>query len=292
MTSKVILTCAVTGAGEIKSPHVPVTPEQIASSAIRAADAGASIVHLHVRDPETGAPSMELALYEEVVERIRASHSNVVLNLTGGAGARFNPDTYDSAAPHQGTTITTPDMRMEHILKLKPEIATIDVATINMGENAIVNTPAHLRQMADMIRAATAKPEIEIFDIGGIRLAERMIKDGYFDPVPLFQIVLGVPWTAGASAETLQFMVRQLPDPCHWAAFGISRFEFPMLAQALILGGHIRVGLEDNIYLSDGVLVEENAQLVERAVALARLLGHEIATPDEARAILGLRGDQ
>ncbi|WP_417522423.1 3-keto-5-aminohexanoate cleavage protein [Marinovum sp.] len=292
MTNKVILTCAVTGAGAINSPHVPITPEQIANSAIRAAEAGATIVHLHVRDPETGAPSMRFDLYKEVVERIRASQTDVILNLTGGAGSRFIPDAADPSRGGEGTTLATPAARMDHILCLKPEIATIDVATINMGENAIINTPEHLRQMARMIRDAGAKPEIEVFDIGGIRLAAKMLADGDFDQVPLFQIVLGVPWTAGATAETMQFLVRQLPDPCHWAAFGISRFEFPMLAQALILGGHIRVGMEDNVYLSRGELATENAQLVERAVQLSELLGHEIATPSEAREILGLRGTQ
>jgi uncharacterized protein (DUF849 family) len=285
--SKVILTCAITGAGEIKSPHVPVTPQQIATSAIEAAEAGATVVHLHVRDPETGKPSMDIDLYTEVVDRIRASRTDVVLNLTGGAGARFIPDGV-SANGAPGSSLTSPERRVEHIARLRPEIATLDVATLNMGEHAVINVPSHLREMARLIRKAGARPELEIFDSGGIYLSNRLISEGLVDTPALFQMVLGVPWGAAANPDTLLYLARQLPAGCHWAAFGISRMEYPMLAQALLLGGHVRVGMEDNVYLDKGVLARDNAQLVEKAVRLMRILGFEVASPDEARALLKL----
>lgn len=294
MSKKVIISCALTGAAPTmsKSPYVPVTPEQIANSAIEAGRAGAAIAHIHVRQPDTGAASMDLALYKEVVDRIRASDSDIVINLTGGPGARYMPDAANPKVATADSTISSPQRRVEHILELKPELASLDLSTFNMGEAAFVNVPEHLREMAAAMRSAGVKPELEVFDVGGITLGKHLIDKGYIDSPALFQLVLGVQWAAEATPETLQFMARQLPASCKWSAFGISRASYPMLAQSLILGGHVRVGMEDNLYLSDGVLAESNAQLVERAVKLVQLLGCEVATPSDTRKLLGLRGTQ
>jgi len=289
---KTILTCAVTGAGAIRSPHVPITPEQIATSAIEAAEAGAAIVHLHARYPETGEPSMELAHYTEIVERIRASRTDVIINLTGGPGARYSPSKDDPLRGTAASTLSTPQRRLEHIAALKPELSSLDVATLCMGEHALINTPGDLRVMAAAMREAGTKPELEIFDSGGISLAKQLIAEGLIDGPPLFQLVLGVAWGAIATPDTLSYLARQLPEGCEWAAFGISRMQYPMLAQALVLGGQVRVGLEDNIYLAPGVLAKSNAELVTRGVQIVRLIGGEVASPDEARALLGLGGNR
>jgi uncharacterized protein (DUF849 family) len=235
---------------------------------------------------------MDEDLYAAVVEQIRASRTDVVLNLTGGPGARFVPGAPMAAFGAAGTALREPSARLGHIVALKPEIATLDVATLNMGESAIVNTPVHLREMAQIIREAGAKPELEIFDTGGVGLSKKLISDGYIDAPALFQIVLGVTYGAVATADTMQYVARQLPPGCQWAAFGISRMQFPMMAQALILGGHVRVGMEDNIYLEQGVLAKSNAQLVDKAVKLIRLLGFDLASPDEARQLLNLKNHQ
>jgi uncharacterized protein (DUF849 family) len=288
---KTILTCAVTGAGAIRSPHIPITPAQIAVSAIEAAEAGAAIVHLHARDPDTGEASMEFRHYAEIVERIRASRTDVVINLTGGPGARFSPSKDNPLVGTPASTLCLPPRRVEHVVALKPELSSLDVATLCMGEHALINTPADLREMAAAMREAGIKPELEIFDSGGIALAKQLIADGLIDGQPLFQLVLGVAWGATASPDTLSYLARQLPADCQWAAFGISRMQYPMLAQSLVLGGHVRVGLEDNIYSAPGVLAKTNAELVARGVQIVRLLGHDVATPAEAREMLGLHGN-
>ena len=287
-----IITCAVTGGGALgrNSGAVPITPEHIAQSAVDAAKAGAAIAHIHVRDPHTGMPSSELALYEEVVDRVRASGTDVILNLTTGAGARFVPSDND---PRQGTdesTLTTPERRVEHIAQLKPEICTLDIATMNFGEHVFLNTPAHLRTMAKAITAAGVLPELEAFEPGHILLARKMIEDGLLPDPPLVQLCLGISWGTPASAEAMVFMKGLLPPGARWSAFGISRHQFPMAAQAVVLGGHVRVGLEDNLYLGPGELAPSNAALVERAAKIVTLLGAEPATPRQARAALGLAG--
>ena len=293
MRDKVIITCAVTGSGATvgKHPAIPVTPEEIARAAIEAGEAGAAIAHIHVRDPLTGRPSRDPALFREVVERIRASRSDIVLNLSCGAGGRYDPHPEDPLRHGPGSTMTQPAERMRHVTELKPEICSLDVGTMNMGEFAFVNIPRHLREMARLMRDAGAKPELEVFDAGHIRFAGQMVADGLVEVPPLFQIVLGVAWGAPQTPETMAFMKSLLPPGANWAAFGISRMEFPMAAQAVLLGGHVRVGLEDNLYVEKGVF-GSNAQLVEKAARLIRLLGPEVATPAEARAILGLRGTQ
>ncbi len=290
MTDRTIVTCALTGSFDTpkKNPAVPVTPEQIARSALDAAAAGAAIVHIHVRDPATGAPSMELALYREVVERIRERNGDVILNLTTGAGGRFVPGETDPAVAGPGTTFVTPEARTRHVGALKPEICTLDIATMNFGEHLFLNTPAHLRAMAKAIREAGVKPEIEVFDLGHIELARHLITEGHLAQPPLFQLCLGIPWGAPATPETLVALRARLPEDAVWSAFGIGRAEFPMLAVAAGMGGHVRVGLEDNLYLGRGQLAPSNAALVEKAVSLLAHVDRTPASPAEARAILGL----
>jgi uncharacterized protein (DUF849 family) len=293
MQDKVIVTCAVTGSGDTvgKHPAIPVTPEEIARAAIEAGEAGAAIAHIHVRDPKTGKPSRDVELFREVVERIRASNSDIVINLSCGAGGRYDPHPDDPRLHGPGSTMAQPADRVRHVTELKPEICSLDVATMNMGEVAFVHVPRHLREMATLMRAAGAKPELEVFDTGHIRLARHLVDHGFVDRPPLFQVVLGVAWGAPQTPETMMHMKSLLPEGAHWAAFGISRMEYPMAAQAILLGGHVRVGLEDNLYVERGVF-GTNAQLVEKATRLVRLLGADVATPAEARAILGLRGTQ
>ena len=290
MPRPVIITCALTGGGDTTgvSPFVPVAPKQIAEEALAALAAGAAIVHIHVRDPQTGKPSRELALYSEVVERIRQSGSDVVINLTTGAGARFLPLDSD---PNRNALdgMATPQERIPHVLELKPEICSLDVATMNFGGHAFVNIPDHIEKIALAVLAAGVTPELEVFDLGHVALAAHMHVGGAFGKKPLWmQLCLGVSWGAPATTEAMLAMKQALPPGAVWSAFGISRHEFAMVAQAVILGGHVRVGLEDNLYLKAGTLSPGNAPLVERAVAIIRDLGEEVATPEQARSIIGL----
>lgn len=270
------------------NPAVPVTPKQIADEALAARAAGAAVVHIHVRDPETGEPSMELAHYEEVVNRIRDAGSDVLINLTTGAGARYAPSDADPMRASKDSTMSTPEKRVEHVLKLKPELCSLDIATMTFPSYAFVNLPAHLERMAKMIQDAGVKPELEVFDLGHVRLASNFVQRGIIRGRPLFQLCLGIPWTAPATSAGMMAMAAELPKDAQWAAFGISSQEFPMVAQAVVLGGNVRVGLEDNLYLSRGVLARSNADLVERAVRIIESIGPAVATPAEARAILGL----
>lgn len=290
MTRPVVITCAVTGAADStrKNPAVPVTPSAIAAEALAAHAAGAAIVHLHVRDPETGAPSMEFALYREVVERIRASGADVVLNLTTGPGARFVPDDADPPGFAEDSRLRSPEARAAH-LSLRPQICSLDIATMNFGSFAFVNTPAHIERIGALAAEAGAKPELEVFDLGHIRLAKHLLAEGRVktDP-PLFQLCLGVPWGAPASVEALVFMQRELPPGAPWSAFGVGPTQHHITATTIALGGHVRVGLEDNLYVDKGVLASGNAALVERAVAIIRALGHRPASTAEARELFHL----
>ena len=291
MPTPTILTCALTGAGDAtaKNPAVPVTPEEIAISGIAAARAGAAIIHIHVRDPETRLGSMNVDDYREVVERVRDSGVDVVINLTTGPGARFVPGDPDPKIAGPGSTITTPERRVEHILALRPEICSLDMGSMNFGPHVFANIPAHLSTMAASIREAGVKPELEVFEAGHIQLAAKMVADGAFDAPQLFQIVLGVPWGAPATPEAMVFMRNQLPSGANWAGFGIGRAEFPFVALAAMLGGHCRVGLEDNLYLEQRVLAPSNAALVEKAVRILTLTGATVATAQQTREMLGLR---
>lgn len=290
MAQSVIISCALTGGGDTTgtSPHVPVTPAQIAAEALAARKAGAAVVHIHVRDPATGKPSRHVALYRETVSRIRESGSDVLINLTTGPGARYVPDPAAPGGVGKGTTMAAPEDRVAHVLELRPDICSLDVATMNMGPHAFVNVPAHLQKMATMIREAGVKPELEVFDLGHIELSKRLIAEGYIADPPFLQLCTGVPWGAPSTTEAMLAMRNALPPGAIWSAFGISRHQFPMAAQAVILGGHVRVGLEDNLYLARGELSPGNAALVERAAAIVRALGASVATPDEARGILHL----
>ncbi|PIW30047.1 MAG: NADPH:quinone reductase [Rhodospirillales bacterium CG15_BIG_FIL_POST_REV_8_21_14_020_66_15] len=290
MSQKTIITCAVTGSAPTpeKTKATPVTPEQIAQSSLDAATAGAAVCHIHVRDPKTGKPSMEFEYYKEVTERIRDAGSNMIINLTTGPGARYMPSDDDPLVPAEGTEYVGPARRTEHVEILKPEICSLDVATMNFGERAFMNVPRHMRIMADRIKAAGVKPELEVFDTGHIELCKQLIKEGHIDEPPYFQLCLGISYGATATPEAMMHMRDRLPAGAPWSAFGISRQQFPMVAQAVLLGGNVRVGLEDNIYLGPGEMAPSNAALVERAATIIENLGSSVATPDEARAILGL----
>src|SRR5215212_2795521 len=291
MQRKVMISCAVTGSADSvgKNPAVPVTPEQIATSAIDAAKAGAAIVHIHVRDPKTTLPSMEGALYAEVVDRIRSSGTDVIINLTTGPGGRFSPDPTDPMKPGPGTTLRTPRQRVQHVLDLRPDICSLDMGSMNMGPNVFVNTPSILEAMAADIGAAGVTPELEVFETGHLLLAKRMIENGHLKGPGLFQICLGIAWAQPATSDAMIYMRNLLPSGSQWFAFGISLHQFPMAAQAVLLGGHVRVGLEDNLYLERGRLAPSNAALVAKAVKVIEILGSQVATPNDARTMLGLR---
>jgi uncharacterized protein (DUF849 family) len=288
MQRKVMIACAVTGSADTpaRSPAVPVTPREIAASAIDAAKAGAAIVHIHVRDPKTTRPSMDLALYREVVERIRASGTDVLVNLTTGPGARFIPGVEDALVPGPGSTLSLPAKRVRHVVELAPEICSLDMGSMNMGGQVFVNTPAHLEAMAEAIRDAGVTPELEVFEAGHLMLAKRLIETGHIKPPGLFQICLGISWGQPATSEAVIYMRSLLPPDCVWFAFGISLHQFPIAAQTVLLGGHVRVGLEDNLYLEKGKLAPSNAALVEKAATIINLLGDHVATPAEARQML------
>jgi uncharacterized protein (DUF849 family) len=288
MQRKVMISCAVTGSADTpgRNPAVPVTPPQIAQSAIDAAKAGAAIVHIHVRDPLTTRPSMDGALYREVVDRIHSSGVDVLINLTTGPGARFAPGTEDPLKPGPATNMKLPAQRVQHVIDLHPEICSLDMGSMNMGGHAFVNTQAYLETMAIAIRDANVIPELEVFEAGHLLLARRMIETGHIRPPGVFQICLGIAWGQPATPEAMMYMRQLLPGNAPWFAFGISLYQFPMVAQAVLLGGHVRVGLEDNIYLGKGELAPSNAALVEKAVRIIEVLGDQVATPAEARKIL------
>ena len=290
MQRKVIISCAVTGSADTpgRNPAVPVTPEQIANSALDAAKAGAAIVHIHVRDPQTSKPSMDIAHYREVVERIRASGSDVLINLTTGPGARFTHDENDPSKPGPGSVLKSPEQRVRHVVELMPDICSLDMGSLNMGDRVFVNTPSHLQRMAEAIKNAGVMPELEVFETGHLLLAKNFLDKGYVKPPGMFQICLGISWGQPATPEAMTYMRNLLPPEAPWFAFGISLHQFPMVAQTVLLGGHPRVGLEDNIYLEKGKLAPSNAALVEKAAKIIEILGDTVATPREARQILGI----
>ncbi|WP_017625125.1 BKACE family enzyme [Nocardiopsis chromatogenes] len=292
MNTEVILTAALTGAGDTvgRSPHVPVTPEQIAASAVEAAEAGASAVHIHVRDPETGAPSRDNALYREVVERIKASGTDIVINLTAGMGGDLEIGTDDPFAFGAGTDLVGGLDRLPHVEELLPDICTLDCGTLNFGDGSSVyiSTPDMLRAGAKRIQELGVRPELEIFDTGHLWFAKQMYAEGLIDDPSMFQLCTGIPYGAPADPGVLQSMVRMLPEGAEWASFAIGRMQMPWVAQSVLLGGHARVGLEDNLYLSRGVKAT-NGQLVEKARGIIEALGARVVTPDEARAKLKLR---
>lgn len=293
MNSKVIITCAITGAGDTvgKHPAIPVTPEEIATSALEAASAGAAIVHCHVRDPETGKGARDVHLYREVMEGIRAKNTDVIINFTAGMGGDLQiglgetPRDFDEDL----TDLVGPIERLLHVDELRPEICTLDCGSLNFGDTGgiVVQTPIQLREQAKLIRSYGVKPEMEIFDSGNLWFAKQMCAEDLVDEPPMFQLCLGIPWGAPVNTQTMAYMVGELPENAVWAGFGIGRMQMPMVAQAALLGGHVRVGLEDNLYLEKGVY-GSNGSLTERAAEILRLMGSTVASPNEAREILGL----
>jgi 3-dehydrocarnitine:acetyl-CoA trimethylamine transferase len=289
--NKVIITCAVTGnlTQPGQTPHLPITPAQIAESALGAAAAGAAVVHIHVRHPDTGAPSMEIADYREVIERIRSRNATLVLNLTTGPGGRFVPSEDDPRVAGPGTTLVRPEARVEHIRQLQPEICTLDLNTMNSGKEVVINTPRNVRRMAAVIAAAGVKPEIELFDTGDIELMKDMLADGSLRGPILCSLVMGVKYGFQPSPETVIYARNFLPPDSQYTAIGIGRWMFPAVAQSYLAGGHVRVGLEDGVYLSKGTLAPSNAALVQKARRIVEDLGGEIASAEEARDMLGLQ---
>ena len=288
--NKTLITCAVTGnlVKPEQTPHLPITPTQIADECLAAAEAGAGQVHIHVRDPGTGKPSMEVELYREVVERIRRQDRELIVNLTTGPGGRFIPSEDDPKVYAPGTSLLPPERRVEHIALIRPDVCSLDLNTMNSGPDVVNNTPKNVRRMAKVIREAGVKPELEIFDSGDINLALDLIADGTLDGPAMWTFVLGVKYGFAPTPETLLYARNMLPRGAFWSAFGIGRMEFPIVAQAWLMGGHVRVGMEDNIYLSHGVLAESNAQLVAKARDIVRSLGGQVASASEARGMLGL----
>jgi uncharacterized protein (DUF849 family) len=288
--NKTLLTCAVTGnlTKPEQTPHLPITPEHIARDCLEAAAAGAAAVHIHVRDPQTGQPSMEVALYRDVVERIRRENRELIINLTTGPGGRFVPSEDNPRVAAPGSTLLPPLERIKHIQQLKPDVCSLDLNTMNSGPDVVMNTPRNVRIMATAMREAGVKPELEIFDSGDMHLALDLIKDGTLQGPGVWTFVTGVKYGFGFSPETLLYARGLLPPGAAWSAFGIGRFEFPCVAMAVLAGGHVRVGLEDNIYLDKGVLAQNNAELVAKARRIVQDLGGELADPREARTMLSL----
>ncbi len=292
MNHDVIITCALTGAGDTsgRSPLVPVTPKQIAEAAVEAAKAGATVVHCHVRDPKTGQFSRDVALYRELMERIREADIDNIVNLTAGMGGDLHIGPGENPMEFgPNTDLVGPLTRLAHVEELLPEICTLDCGTLNFGDGdtIYVSTPAQLRAGAKRIQELGVKAELEIFDTGHLWFAKQMIKEGLLDD-PLFQLCLGIPWGAPADTTSMKAMVDNLPANAVWAGFGIGRMQMPMAAQAVLLGGNVRVGLEDNLWLDRGVLAT-NGQLVERATEILSRLGARVLSPAEGMVKMGLK---
>ena len=292
-TRPIIITCAVTGGSALnrKHPAFPITPKEIADAAIEAAKAGAAIVHVHVRDPVTGAASYDPQLFRQVTDRIRSSGVDVILNLSCGGNARFVPDPADESKATYGTTIAPPEIRYRHIEDCVPDMCSLDVTTSNQGDGAdefvYLNTPRTLRAMASRFQQLGVKPELEVFEGGDLVFANQLIEEGLIHGPPLFQFVLGLKWNAPATSGTVAYLRELLPEDAIWGALGTGRNQYPIAAQSILLGGNVRVGLEDNSYLRKGVFAT-NAELVSQACRLVEILGGVTATPAQARTILGL----
>ena len=294
MNHEVFVTCAVTGAGDTagRSPHVPVTPEQIAASAVDAAKAGAAVVHIHVRDPETGAGARDPALFREVVERIRSSGVDVVLNLTAGMGGDLVLGGSETPLPlnEKGTDLAGASERLAHVEQLLPEICTLDCGSMNFaagGDYVMLNTPDALRAMAKKVKDLGVRPELEVFDTGHLVFVNELVREGLIDDPVMIQLCMGIPYGAPDDPGTLMAMVNALPKGAVFSAFSIGRMQLPYVAMACIAGGNVRVGLEDNLYLSRGVKAT-NAQLVERAITILEAMNVRVMEPDEVRAKLKL----
>ncbi|WP_417669237.1 3-keto-5-aminohexanoate cleavage protein [Roseibium sp.] len=291
MAGKTIITCAVTGNLTTREQHpgLPATPEEIAGACLEAAEAGAAIAHIHVRDPVTAKPSMEISLYEKVVALIREKNTELILNLTTGPGGRFVPSDDDPAVAGPGTTIRPPEKRVEHIARIKPEICTLDFNTMNSGAQVVINTPRNVRIMAEIISDSGVKPELELFDTGDIVMASDFLKAGHLAGPAMCSLVTGVKYGLPSTPDAMAVASRMLPLDAQWTGFGIGRWAFPMLVQSWLLGGHVRIGMEDTVYIGKGQLTAGNAELTARAKDLIEKLGGEIAGPGEARRLLGIK---
>ena len=286
---KTIVTCAVTGSLTMpgQTDHLPITPEEIAVSALEAAEAGAAIVHIHVRHGD-GTPSVELSDYREVVERIRAKNTGLMINLTTGPGGRYHPSDENPGVPGPRTSAMPPLRRLEHVVALKPEIATLDLNTMLFGSEVVINTPANLRVMAEAIYDSGVLPELELFDASDIELARDLLERNVLRMPGLASLVLGVKYGFAADTQSMLFAKSRLPEGVAWTGFGVGRHAYPMLAQSFILGGHVRIGFEDTVYSERGQKATTNAELVQKGVWLIDKLGGSVATAAEARDIVGL----
>jgi len=289
---KIIITAAITGSATTKeqTEYLPITPEQIANSSLEAAESGASIVHIHVRDPETGKPSMNVNYYEDVVNRIKKQNKDVLINLTTGPGALYVPDYKNLNQGNEYSKILNAVDRIQHILLLKPDLCSMDFNTMHMakGDFIRINLKRITKEMLKLVQEVGTKPEMEIFDSGDFRIAQEFVEEGLVKGKPFYQFVMGVKYGWAASTNTLQYALKELRSDATWSSFGIGKDEMPMVAQSVILGGHVRVGLEDNIYTSKGILAKSNSELVIMAKNIITLLGNQVATPKDAREILGL----
>lgn len=287
---KLIITAAMIGAVTTreKSPYPPMTPQEIAASAVESWQAGASVCHIHIRDPITHKSSMKFELYKEAFERIREK-CDIIINLTTGSGARLFYSPRPPENPWDASGLAGPEERVEHVMKLKPELCSLDVGSVNFGPYGFINLVPVVEKMAGMIKEAGTKPELEVFDLGHIRIANHLIRRGLVAKPPLFQLCLGVPWGIEASTENMVYMRNNLPEDALWYAFAIGAQHFPMAAISIINGGHARVGFEDNLFIKKDVLATSNAQMVRKVVEIANLMDREVATPKEARQILGLK---
>jgi uncharacterized protein (DUF849 family) len=290
MTDKVFITCAVTGSAPLpKHPNFPFRPEHVAQEALDAAAAGASIIHLHVRHAQTGAPSTELEDYRKVVGLIRAQNTQVILNVTTGPGCTWMQSEEDPSLPGPGTLMFTAEKRLEHILDLKPDMCTLDICTMNLWGGAAINLKPMVTRLGHMIQDAGVLPEIECFEAGDFVYAEDLIAEGALPAHSPYTFVLGTKYGLPATTEAMQYSKNQLPRGALFTGFGIQKHSFPMAAQSILLGGHVRVGFEDTTYLRQGKQAANNAELVSAAVDIIDRLGADLATPGEARAMLGLK---
>lgn len=286
--NKTVITCAITGAVTSKeqTPYLPVTPEEIATSALEAAEAGASVVHIHVRDPNTAYPSMDVELYRDTVDRIKKYNTHVLINLTTGPGANFIPDLQRIEIAARGTSVFSAEKRVKHIQLIKPDICSLDFNTMNQANDGIrLNHKKIVKQMLHLIQEAGTKPELEIFGSGDFMLAREYVKEGLVKGNPLWQFALGVKYGFESSPQAIHYFHSMLPENSLWSAFGIGKEQMPMVANTWLYGGHVRVGLEDNIYLEKDVLAKTNAELVIKAVRIIKDLGGGIANYQEARSI-------
>lgn len=290
MRDPVIITCAVTGNQTTpeQNPAIPVTPEDIARESLEAAEAGAAIVHIHVRDPETGAPSMDLGLYRETVRLIRQKNRSLIINLTTGPGGRFHPSEEDPKIAGPRTNLMRPELRVEHIADIRPDICTLDLNTMTFGREVVINTPGNVSVMAGIIRNAGVLPELEIFDSGDLHLAKDLMASSTLETPGLFSFVLGIKYGMPATPESMLYLRNMLPEKARWTGFGVGRQAFPMAAQSVLLGGHVRIGLEDTLHIEKGVAAPGNAALVEKAGSIVKALGATVSTVSEARQRLGL----